>query len=221
MSAVLEFIKPKITKSEILYGISWEIYESLVKEYWNLPSPRLTYDSGILEVEMTNSSQHEEDSRNLSAMFELIAIELEIDFRPSGSTTFQRQSINKGFEPDSSFYIQSCELIEGKTNIGINNEFPPDLTIEVNRTSSSVPRMPIFAAFGVKEVWRFDGDEVKFYVLRNGVYLETEMSISLPILSSKQATEFLWEKHELRSTAWAKKVRKWVNLEKQKIESSQ
>ena len=81
MSAVLEFIKPKITKSEVLYGISWEIYESLVEEYWNLPSPRLTYDSGILEVEMPNSLKHEEDSRNLAALFEQIAIEFEMDFR--------------------------------------------------------------------------------------------------------------------------------------------
>ena len=81
MSAVLEFIKPKITKSEVLYGISWEIYESLVEEYWNLPSPRLTYDSGILEVEMPNSDKHEEDSRRLSHLFEIITEELEIETR--------------------------------------------------------------------------------------------------------------------------------------------
>lgn len=214
MSAVLELTQLELTKSEVIYGVSWEIYESLVKKYWGENCPRLTYDSGILEVEMTNSLKHEEDSRNLSAIFELIAFELEIDFRRSGSTTFQRQNIRKGFEPDASFYIQSCELIEGKFNIGINNKFPPDLTIEVNRTSSSVPRMPIFAAFGVKEIWRFAGEEVKFYTLENKVYLETETSIALPILSGKQATEFLRESREMKSTAWAKKIRNWVNEQK-------
>ena len=214
MSAVLESKHLELTKSEVIYGVSWEIYESLLEKYWEMPSPRLTYDSGILEVEMTNSLKHEEASRDLAALFEQIAIELEMDFRRSGSTTFKSQNLRKGFEPDASFYIQSLDLIEEKSDIGIENKIPPNLTIEINRTSSSVPRMLIFAAFGVKEVWRFDGKTLKFYTLEDGVYLETETSIALPILTSKKADEFLRDSHKLKSTAWAKQIRDWVKVQK-------
>lgn len=214
MSAILELKQLELTKSEVIYGVSWEIYESLIEKYWEMPSPRLTYDSGIMEVEMSNSDKHEEDNRILAKLVEILFEELEIDYRNLGSTTYKKKIIRKGFEPDSCFYIQSLERIEGKSNIGINNEVPPDLTIEINRTSSSVPRMPIFAAFGVKEIWRFDGQNVRFYTLEDKVYLETETSITLPMLSSKQTTEFLQESREIKSTAWAKKVREWINTEK-------
>jgi len=43
--------------------------------------------------------------------------------------------------------------------------------IDVDITRSSLNRFPIFAAMGVPEVWRFDGDRVNpshLYVLGNG-----------------------------------------------------
>ena len=218
MSTVLELTKPKICKNEVLYGISWEVYEEFLHEHWGMQSPRFTYDSGILEIYMPISDKHEEDNCNLAAVFVEIAIELEIDFRRFGSMTFQKKEIRKGFEPDSCFYAQSLQLIEGKSNLGIDNEIPPDLIIEVNRTSSSRPQMPIFAAFGVKEIWRFDGKSVKFYMLEEGVYLETKKSIALSILSSKKATEFLLESRKLKSTAWAKQIRDWARGERMKDE---
>ena len=214
MSTVSELTKPKICKNEVLYGVSWEMYEQFVAEYWGFQFPRLTYDSGILEINMSNSSRHEEDSRTLASLVGMILLELEIDYRNFGSTTYKRKNIRKGFEPDSCFYIQSLQLIEGKSNLGIDNKIPPDLIIEVNRTSSSVPRMPIFAAFGVAEVWRLAGETIKFYVLQEGVYLETKTSLALRILSSEKATKFLRESREMKSTAWAKRIREWAQAER-------
>lgn len=216
MSAILESKQLKLTKSEVIYGVSWEIYESLLEQYRGMPTPRLTYDSGILEVEMSNSSKHEEDNRILAKLVEIISEELEIDYRNLGSTTYKKKVFRKGFEPDSCFYIKSLKQIEGKSNIGIENEIPPDLIIEVNRTSSSIPRMPIFAAFGVKEVWRYNGKAVKFYTLENGVFLESEFSVALPVLSSRQTTDFLTANRAMQSTAWTKKVREWVKSSNKK-----
>ncbi|MCY7375260.1 MAG: Uma2 family endonuclease [Pyrinomonadaceae bacterium] len=210
MAAVLELSKPKLTKNEVLYGVSWEMYDELVADNRNSQFPRLTYDSGILEITMSNSLQHEEDSRNLAALFEQIAVELEVNFRRSGSTTFRRKNISKGFEPDSCFYIQSLEKIVGKEDLNSEVDPPPDLIIEINKTSSPRQRMPIFAAFGVAEVWRFTKKQVKFYVLREGVYLEAKMSLALPILASEQATDFLLDARTMSSTAWAKLLRNWI-----------
>ncbi|MFN2393257.1 MAG: Uma2 family endonuclease, partial [Pyrinomonadaceae bacterium] len=101
MASVLETTKPKITKNEVIYGVSWEVYEELLRDYWELQSPRFTYDSGILEIEMPNSSYHEANSFILTQIIVFIAGELEIDFQNFGSTTFRRKNIRKGFEPDS------------------------------------------------------------------------------------------------------------------------
>jgi len=214
MSAVLELTKPKITKSEVLYGVSWDMYEQLTAESQGMQFPRLSYDSGILEIGMSNSSRHEVDNRILAMLVETILLELGIDFQNFGSTTFKRKNIRKGFEPDSCFYIQSLALIEGKEDLDLEKDPPPDLIIEINKTSSSVPRMPIFAAFGVPEVWRFAGKAVKFYVLQEGVYLEAKTSLALPILSSKKATEFLLDSRKVKSTAWANSIRDWIESEK-------
>jgi len=214
MSAVLELTKPKITKSEVLYGVSWDMYEQLTAENQGMQFPRLSYDSGILEIGMSNSSRHEVDNRILAMLVETILLESGIDFQNFGSTTFKRKNIRKGFEPDSCFYIQSPALIEGKEDLDLEKDPPPDLIIEINKTSSSVPRMPIFAAFGVPEVWRFAGKAVKFYVLQEGVYLEAKTSLALPILSSKKATEFLLDSRKVKSTAWANSIRDWIESEK-------
>lgn len=211
MSAVLELDQLELTKTEVIYGVSWETYEALIEKYQDNQSPRLTYDSGIMEVELANSDKHEEDNRNLSLLLQTILLELEIEHRNLGSTTFIKRTIHKGFEPDTCFYIESLPKIESQSNLGIENSVPPDLIIEINRTSSSVPRMPVFAAFGVKEVWRFSDELVKFYVLENGVYLETKSSIAIPVLSSERATEFLLEAGKLGNIAWVKKIRNWVN----------
>ncbi len=208
MAAVLELSKPKLVRNEVLYGVSWETYEELVAENRDLQFPRLTYDSGILEVTMSNSRQHETDSRTLARLVEILSEELEIDYENAGSTTYHDKNLRKGFEPDSCFYIKSLWKIKGED--AIVSDPPPDLIIEIKKTSSSVPRMPIFAALGVAEVWRFTKKQVKFYVLQEGIYLEAKMSLALPILSSEQATEFLLDARALNSTVWAKKIREWI-----------
>lgn len=215
MSATLELDQLELTKSEVIYGVSWETYEALIEKYQDEQCPRLTYDSGIMEVEMANSDKHEEDNRNLSLLLQTILLELEIEHRNLGSTTFTKQSVRKGFEPDTCFYIQTLEKIKDKDNLGVENKIPPDLIIEINRTSSSVPRMPVFAAFGVKEVWRFSDELVKFYILEDRVYLETATSFAIPILSSEKATEFLLEARKTGNVAWVKKIRNWVNSVKE------
>ncbi len=61
---------------------------------------------------------------------------------------------------------------------------PPDLMIEVDVTSSSLIRFPIFAAFGVPEVWRYDGTRVAIFHLEGGQCAEVESSSALPPLTA-------------------------------------
>ncbi|MBA3714274.1 MAG: Uma2 family endonuclease [Pyrinomonadaceae bacterium] len=89
----------------ILHGISWETYERLLAEHVESAGPRFTYDSGMLEI-MILSLEHEKPNRTLALFVDLVAAELEIDVERVGSNTFKREDLLKGFEPDSSFYIQ-------------------------------------------------------------------------------------------------------------------
>ena len=86
-------------------------------------------------------------------------------------------------------------------------------SIEIDITGSSLPRLPIFAAVGVPEVWRYDGTRVTFYRLAEGRYVEVERSIALPPLTSRQASVFLAESGREKRPAWLRRVREWVRAQ--------
>ena len=41
---------------------------------------------------------------------------------------------------------------------------------EVEITSSAIQKMKLFAAMGVPEVWRHDGEQLQMFALQNGQY---------------------------------------------------
>ncbi len=192
----------------LLTGVSWVTYERLLAEHQDRTGTRFAYDEGDLEI-MVVSTQHENPNRLLDLLVETLAEEFDIDLCPLGSTTFKRVELLKGFEPDSAFYIGRAGAIGGK-EVDPAVDPPPDLTIEVDVSSPSLDRFPIFAAFGVPEVWRYDGSRVAFFRLERGRYVEIEASMALPPLTAAMATRFLEESHNTRSTQWLRRVRQWA-----------
>jgi Uma2 family endonuclease len=201
--------KEQATQKVILRNISWDTYERLVTEHGDRGGTHFTYDSRVMEI-MVLSQKHEESNRTLALLVDLVAGELEIDVRRLGSKTFKREDLLKGFEPDSCFYIQHVGAIQGKDEVDLRDDPPPDLVIEVDVTSPSLPRFPIFAAVGVPEVWRFDGERVRFYTLEAGRYAEVEQSLALPPLTGAVATRLLGSSKQMRSTEWLRVVREWA-----------
>ena len=196
-------------KMVIIRGISWETYNRLIAEHGQKGGTRFTYDEGALEI-MVLSSRHERHNRVLAALVEAIAEEMGIDLERLGSTTFRRADLQKGFEPDSCFYIANAQRVRGKDEIDLNADPPPDLLIDVDITSESLDRFSIFAAVGVPEVWHCNGERVSFFRLDGLEYVETTDSSTFPQLRSEVATRFLAESRELTSTAWLRNVREWV-----------
>jgi Uma2 family endonuclease len=169
---------------------------------------------------MVLSTKHEEPNRTLSLLVDLVAGELDIDVRRLGSTTFTRADLSKGFEPDSCFYVQNLERVRGKEEIDLTVDPPPDLVIEIDITSPSLNKFPIYAAVGVPEVWRYDGSRVQIFRLEGGQYGEVEQSSALPALSGAVATQFLKESQELKSTVWIRRVQEWARQQTENGESS-
>ncbi len=192
----------------ILEAVSWETYERLLAEHNEACGTRFAYDEGMLEI-MVVSAGHEKPNRTLALLVEVLAEEFGLDVERVGSMTFKREPLRKGFEPDSAFYIAHAAAIRGRD---VDAEVDPaaDLIIEVDITRRSLPRFPIYAAFGVPELWRYDGSRVWIYRLEGSRYVESESSAALAPLTAALATEFLEESRRLRSTDWLRRVRQWA-----------
>ena len=206
-------LQPEPERRVTLYGVSWETYEHLLTDLGDRSAPRLTFDQGVLEI-MSPTAEHEEYNRTLAALVEFVANELKVNIRRFGSTTFKRKDLIKGFEPDSCFYIQSVPRIRGKRRIELPQDPPPDLLIEIDITSSSLDRFPLFAQAGIPEVWRYDGRRVQFLKLAGEQYIEVPQSLALPILTSEIVTRFLEESLELESAEWALRLRDWIQQQR-------
>ncbi len=87
---------------------------------------------------------------------------------------------------------------------------PPDLAVEVDITSLSIPRLPIYAALGLPEVWRFDGERLEFLSLVAGEYGAVEQSLVLPGVRPDDLIMLLGQVSEMGETSWAKYVRRWM-----------
>ncbi len=193
----------------ILHGIRWETYTRLLEDMEDSHAAHFAYDQGELEI-MVLSERHEEPNRALATLVEVVAEELDMDLRRLGSTTLKRDDVKKGFEPDSCFYIQHELEIRGKRKIDLTVDPPPDLIIEIDISSHSLNKFPIYAKLGILEVWRYVDRRVRIFSLANGQYVEVENSIAFPVLTNAIATRFLAESAEVASTTWLRRVRQWV-----------
>ena len=205
MAKVLELPEQKV----ILQGISWETYERLLADNGDRPVPRLAYDRGVLEV-MSPSQEHEMLGHIIELVVEILAEELGIDLIGVGRTTFRREDLQRGFEPDGCFWVQNERRIRGKRQIDLMVDPPPDLVIEVDVTSPSLNKLPIYATIGVPEVWCHNGERVVILRLEGEAYVEISTSDALPPLTGAVLSGFVEASWTLGRTIWRRNVREWV-----------
>jgi len=137
-------------------------------------------------------------------------MEWNIEFCNAGSTTFKRENLERGFEPDSCFYVQHAGQIAGKKRLDLTVDPPPDLALEVDITHSLLDKLSIFAVVGVPEVWRYDGERVRMLALAGDSYVEREQSLAFPVLRSAHLGELLAASQQMPRTAWLRHVRAWA-----------
>jgi len=88
----------------ILYNIGWDTYEGLLRDHANTSAPRFTYDRGTLEI-MSPLPEHERFNRAIQLLVPIVVEEMGAEVYSLGSTTFNREDLLRGFEPDSCFYL--------------------------------------------------------------------------------------------------------------------
>jgi len=193
----------------LLDGVSWATYTCLLKDFGDSHAARLAYDQGRLEI-MAPSFAHEQLKHLLALLVEVLAYELGVDLLGAGSTTLKREDVARGFEPDASFYSQHAAAIRGKMTIDLAIDPPPDLVIEIDITHPSLDKLPIYAAIGVSEVWRYDGQQVFVHRLEGNRYRQAETSTVLPGVATGQIAQFLSTGQHMSRAAWFATIQTWA-----------
>ena len=192
----------------LLAGVSWQTYQLLLAELGDHRNSRLAYDQGVLEITMP-SDRHEANKKILERMLETLTEELDLPTKSFGSTTLNREDLQKGAEPDSCYYIQNVDRIVGRT-IDLVTDPPPDLVIEVDITSPSSRRFPIYQQLGVPEIWRYRGGAVEINRLESGEYSLCEQSPTFPIVSTAILNQFLQQADTQDDTTLLRTWRRWI-----------
>jgi Uma2 family endonuclease len=202
---------PRLVADErvVLPCVSWETYERLLADDEERRVPRMTYDQGVLEL-VTPSMPHEVDAATITRFVDIVAAVLGIPIRSVGSTTFRRKDLERGFEPDASFYVQSEPRVRNRREVDLTVDPPPDLVLEMEMSRSALDKLPLFASIGIPEVWRCDGQRVMILILEQDRYQESSNSLAFPVLTSDVLTRFLAESRTALSPDWFQAVSDWA-----------
>ncbi len=196
----------------LLDNITWDLYEGLLVAHRDRNVPRFTYDRGQLEI-MSPSAEHEQIKETVTLLVNIVAEETQINVEGFGSTTFRREDIARGFEPDACFYIDNLVRVKGKTELDLQIDPPPDLVIEIDIAHPSLDTFIIFAHLGVPEVWRYDGRRMQIFRREGLEYIARDESTVLPGVSGTDVSRFVGESLRLERLDWLRRVRAWARAD--------
>ncbi|WP_394844108.1 Uma2 family endonuclease [Pendulispora brunnea] len=162
----------------LLTGISWKQYV-IFRELFDGPGLRMTYCEGGLEL-MTTSRMHELWKKNIARLVELYALERDLPMVGYGSTTFQREAVARGVEPDECCRVGSL-MKDGEL---------PDIVLEVIYTNPLLNKLRVYNGLQVPEVWIFKPPSFELYRLQEGDYARIERSTFLPELDFELIARF-------------------------------
>jgi Uma2 family endonuclease len=195
----------------LLEDVSWSFYVRFLRETDEQQHLQITYDKGRMEI-VSPSPGHERRKTILGSLIDIIALERDIQMCRLGSTTFRRKKLKKGLEPDECFYIANEARVRGKDRIDLRIDPPPDLVVEVDVTSRSIKREPVYAALGVPELWRHNGLDLTFRKLNpeTKVYDLIGTSLAFPFLAPTDLNRFLNMLPSEPETRMLREFRDWI-----------
>ena len=194
-----------------LSAVDWQTYSRLLRAFAERPAIRLTYDRGELEI-MSPLLEHDDDGELLGELVFTLTDELGLPLKRGGSTTLRRRLKQRGIEADKCFWIANAHRMAGRRRLALRTDPPPDLAIEVDVTCSSLDRMSIYAALGVPEVWRLQGDTLTFHILgADGDYATADCSRAFPQITPADLLGFLQEARQAGDeNVVIRRFRKWI-----------
>ncbi|MEG4504044.1 Uma2 family endonuclease [Microcoleus sp. F6_B4] len=210
MVQTLAYSKEELAGSHlVLHDISWETYEQLLEIFAERSTPRMTYYQGTLEL-MVPLPEHERYSWTLGRLIVALSEEIGIEIIGLKSSTWRSEPKKAGKEADECFYIQNEALMRGKLTIDLKNDPPPDLAVEMDLTSSSIPKMAVYAELKVPEVWIWKKGKLIINILNDTGYVESETSLAFASFPVKELAQFMHLDSEKGENARIREFREWV-----------
>jgi len=209
---------PPAAETRILVPrVPWRLYEAFVELLPEGSPIRTAFDGKDMEI-MVTGPLHDDFADLLDQFVKVVAGELGIRIKPQGQTTWKRPEIERGIESDKCYYLAPAKieaaLAARRARSNDVRDYPnPDLVIEVDISAPEVDRMGIYAAMGVAEVWRFDGQTLTIERLdEHGRYQPVERSSFLRVRAD-QVPRWLTAEDLSDYEAWVRRVREWAGRE--------
>lgn len=199
--------KPIGERRVIFRDLDWQRYQTIRQALSENRVMRFTYDQGLLEVSMP-LEDHEFAVRLIERFILILVVELGMKLKTMGSTTLDREELDRSAEPDNAYYIQNQSLVTGR-NVDLEHDPPPDLVVEVDITHTDINKLRFYASMGVPEFWRYNGETWRIYQLQGDRYTETDTSPTFPKVPKVKLYEFLAEARQ-DEVAAEMKLRAWV-----------
>jgi Uma2 family endonuclease len=165
---------PTADERVVMYGVSWDSYETMLAVRGERSQPRMAYLDGALEL-MTSSSYHEAIKKFIGGLIETFMLDTNVPFVGIGSWTMRERLKNAGIESDECYRLHHACRVERW----------PDLALEVVWTSGGIDKLEAYRRLGVHEVWFWENNEIRVFVLRDGTYVEQATSEQLASLDLK------------------------------------
>ena len=191
-----------------LQEVNWNDFVAILDELGDKRACRIAYSDGILEIRMP-LPKHEKAKVLIGDMVKILLEELDLDNECFGSSTFKRQDMAKGIEPDDCFYIENSAQMISKDRIDLTVAPPPDLAIEVDVTSKT--GLDAYQSLGVPELWRLEDGQLRISLLQNGQYQDANFSPhfpNFPIIDG--ISQFLAHSQTEGRSQTLKAFRQWV-----------
>jgi Uma2 family endonuclease len=187
----------------------WRFYELVLRKVGHR-RVFVTFDGERLEV-MSPSFRHDVSAERIGTLVRHVLNHLRRPFVAAGSFTLKGRKSNRGLEPDRCFYIRSVGSVEGKREVDLNRDPPPDLAIEVEVSRRLLDRIDIYRRLAVPEVWCYDGRRLKVLTLEDRErYVDAPRSAALPELLPDTVHRLVQQSWGMNDMAWTDLVQQWI-----------
>ncbi|MGF1514944.1 MAG: Uma2 family endonuclease [Elainellaceae cyanobacterium] len=202
----------------LLHEVDWSEFDAILESLGDGQRPvltdqrrasRIAYLDGILEI-MTPLPEHEYFKETISDAIKDIAETLALDYESYGSTTWRLRAKQAGLEADNCFYFQNEAQVRGRLDVSLLQDPPPDLALEIDLTSKSLDRFPIYARLGVPEVWCYDAGCLTIHCLQDNAYAEVSYSLVFPQVDVRALPGIVEANRSAGRLALRRAIRAWV-----------
>lgn len=202
----------------LIADATWDDYERLVDSVPEGEHRRIAYDGKDIEMILSLGPFHERQKSFLESFIAIVTSELRIKRQPMGSATWKRKNVERGIEPDLSYFFDPVKMaaaVAAEAYSDDISDYPnPDLVAEIDISPPKVDRPGIYATLQIPEFWRVRNRTVSIEHLGpDGKYVPAVRSRFLPV-GPEDVTRWVFTEDRSDSVAWEDRLRAWVRGER-------